>query len=328
MVSTCLDAGKQSVALRYTGDMTSKPKDQLPDTIESALQYAADTLSSSDAFFGHGTDSAWDEAVHLVLAVAGLDATSSDSVLSMPFNKAKQEMLQIQLRRRIEDRVPLPYLLGKAWFAGLEFICDERAIIPRSPIAELILNDFAPWYSGKPPQRLLDLCCGGGCIGIAAAAYHPQLSVDCVDLESAALSLARENIDRFGLAGRVRTVQSDGFSALSTSPQNRYDIILSNPPYVDSDDLADMPAEFRHEPDIALGSGFDGLDLTRKLLAQAVDYLTDNGLLVLEVGNSQSALEDAYPDVPFTWLEFEHGGQGVFVLSAVQLKEFGASLRQ
>ena len=308
--------------------MTQIPDNQSPDTLESALQYSADRLSASDVFFGHGTDSAWDEAVHLVLAVAGLEATSSDEVLTTPFTAAQWESLQHLLVRRIEDRVPLPYLLGKAWFAGLEFICDERAIIPRSPIAQLILNDFAPWYAGRSPQRLLDLCCGGGCIGIAAAVYNPQLAVDCADLDPAALALASDNIEKFGLGERVRAIQSDAFSALSTSPEERYDIILSNPPYVDSSDLAGMPAEFGHEPALALGSGADGLDLTRLLLRQAGDYLADHGMLVLEVGNSQQALEAAYPDVPFTWLEFEQGGHGVFVLSAAQLKEFGASLRQ
>ncbi|MEP0201895.1 MAG: 50S ribosomal protein L3 N(5)-glutamine methyltransferase [Halioglobus sp.] len=308
--------------------MSFKPDDQLGDTLESALHYSADRLSASGVFFGHGTDSAWDEAVHLVLAVAGLDATASDTVLSMPFSESHWESLQHLLARRIEERVPLPYLLGKAWFAGLEFICDERAIIPRSPIAELILNDFAPWYTGEPPRRLLDLCCGGGCIGIASAVYHSQLTVDCADLDPAALALANENIERFGLRERVTALQSDVFSALSASPDASYDIILSNPPYVDKDDLAEMPVEFGHEPDLALGSGADGLDLTRRILRQAHKYLTESGVLVVEVGNSQVALDAAYLNVPFTWLEFEQGGHGVFVLTAAQLKEFDASLRQ
>ena len=307
--------------------MTHIPDNEAPDTLESALHYSADRLSASGVFFGHGTDSAWDEAVHLVLAVAGLEATASDAVLSMPFGESHWEVLQQLVTRRIDERVPLPYLLGKAWFAGLEFICDERAIIPRSPIAELILNDFAPWYTGEPPKRLLDLCCGGGCIGIASAVYHQQLIVDCADLDPAALALAGENIGRFGVQDRVTAVQSDVFSALPAAPNTHYDIILSNPPYVDKEDLAGMPDEFGHEPELALGSGADGLDLTRKILRQAGTHLTANGLLVVEVGNSQAALEAAYPDVPFTWLEFEQGGHGVFVLSAAQLKEFGASLR-
>ena len=305
--------------------MSQKLDNNMPATLESALHYSADRLAASGVFYGHGTDSAWDEAVHLVLAVAGLEATASDEVLAAPFTAPQWESLQHLLLRRIEERVPLPYLLGKAWFAGLEFICDERAIIPRSPIAELILNDFSPWYAGRGPRRLLDLCCGGGCIGIAAAHYHPQLTVDCADLDEQALALARENIDRFGLASRVRPMQSDVFSALEGQ---RYDIILSNPPYVDIADLADMPAEFGHEPPLALGSGDDGLDLTRIVLQQAQDHMADDGLLVLEVGNSQAALEAVYPEVPFTWLEFEQGGHGVFVLSAQELKEYSASLRQ
>jgi ribosomal protein L3 glutamine methyltransferase len=217
----------------------------------------------------------------------------------------------------------LPYLLGKAWFAGLEFRSDPRAIIPRSPIAELILNGFQPWYSGPAPRRVLDLCCGGGCIGLAVAHYYPDVQVELLDIDAAALALARENADAMGLSDRVTIAQSDLFSALG---EVQYDLILSNPPYVDSHDLADLPAEFRHEPEISLGSGRDGLDLTRRILAGAHRYLQPEGLLVVEVGNSWEALEQAYPKVPFTWLEFEQGGHGVFALSAKELQDYGAWL--
>lgn len=291
-------------------------------TLGQALQYCFDALSQSDVFYGHGTDNPWDEAVQLVLSVAELPLDADDSVLPHPLTEIELVRIQALLTRRIEEQVPLPYLLGRAWFAGLEFACDERAIVPRSPIAELILNEFMPWYTGPIPERILDLCCGGGCIGLAAAHYHREVRVDLVDLDRSALALARENTERLGLAERIEIIQSDLFSSV---PERRYDLILSNPPYVDLADLSSMPAEYHHEPELALGSGADGLLLTRSILAQAANYLTDQGLLVLEVGNSGEALEQVYPQVPFTWLEFEHGGHGVLAITASELKEFSAS---
>ena len=296
----------------------------IPRTVGEALQYCSETLSGSDVFFGHGTDNPWDESVQLVLSVADLPLDSDDGVLPHPLDSAAFARLEALLRARIQQHTPLPYLLGKAWFAGLEFICDERAIIPRSPLAELIVNEFQPWYSGPAPRRVLDLCCGGGCIGLAVAHYFPDVLVDLADIDSAALALARENTQAMGLADRVNVIESDVFSALG---EVRYDVILSNPPYVDAQDLAELPAEFRHEPELALGSGPDGLDLTRRILRDSRRFLADSGLLVVEVGNSWAALEEAYPLVPFTWLEFEHGGHGVFALSARELQDYGASLR-
>jgi ribosomal protein L3 glutamine methyltransferase len=293
-----------------------------PGTVGEALKYCAEALEHSDVFFGHGTDNAWDESVQLVLSVADIPLDADDGVLPHLLRAEQVEQIERLLQQRIRDHVPLPYLLGRAWFAGLEFLCDRRAIIPRSPLAELILNDFKPWYAGPQPRRLLDLCCGGGCIGLAAAHYLPELQVDLVDLDAAALDLARSNIDKLALGDRVSVSRSDLFEALV---DRRYDLILSNPPYVDSGDLATMPAEFHHEPELALGSGPDGLALTRKILAQAHRYLTPEGLLVVELGNSWPALEDLYPKVPFTWLEFEHGGHGVFALSAKELQDYSAS---
>jgi ribosomal protein L3 glutamine methyltransferase len=294
-----------------------------PATVAQALAVAESELNASGIFFGHGTDNAWDEAVQLVLAAVGLPADSDDSVLTAAVSASERERLQAMLHRRIEERVPLPYLTGVAWFAGLSFACDERAIIPRSPLAEVILNDFKPWYSGPAPTRLLDLCCGGGCIGLAAAHYHENLTVDLVDVDPQALALAGENIVRHSLQQRVRALHSDLFSEVGEA---RYDLILSNPPYVDASDLAGMPAEYHHEPALALASGVDGLDLTRRILAQALDYLTPGGLLLVEVGNSWEALEAAYPQLPFTWLEFEQGGHGVFALSAQDLQDYHARL--
>lgn len=309
--------------MRYTGPMeTTSPSPELPSTVGQALQYCAQSLEHSNAFFGHGTDNAWDEAVQLVLAVAELPSNAGDGVLPHPLSQEAVARILDLLQRRVDDHIPLPYLLGRAWFAGLEFLCDTRAIIPRSPIAELIQNDFRPWYSGPAPRRVLDLCCGGGCIGLATAHYLPGVKVDLADIDRQALELAGENVEKLELGGRACVVRSDLFQALGN---RRYDLILSNPPYVDYSDLASMPAEFEHEPALALGSGPDGLDLTRIILAQAADHLTPQGLLIVEVGNSWEALEEAYPRVPFTWLEFEHGGHGVFALSTKELQEYGAS---
>lgn len=309
--------------MRYTGRMekTSPPAD-LPGTVGEALDYCAQTLERSNVFFGHGTDNAWDEAVQLVLAVAELPLNAGDGVLPHPLPREVATRLMGLLHRRVDENIPLPYLLGRAWFAGLEFHSDPRAIIPRSPIAELIRNDFHPWYAGPAPQRVLDLCCGGGCIGLATAHYLPGVKVDLADIDNDALGLARENVEKLGLGARCSVVQSDLFQALG---DHRYDLILSNPPYVDRADLASMPAEFEHEPALALGSGADGLNLTRIILAQALDHLTPHGMLIVEVGNSWEALEEAYPGVPFMWLEFEYGGHGVFALSAKELQEYGAS---
>jgi len=291
-------------------------------TVGQALQYCADTLEHSAAFYGHGTDNAWDEAVQLVLAVADLPLDCPDEDLSRALDAAQQARLEDLLRRRIDEHLPLPYLLGRAWFAGLEFLCDQRAIIPRSPFAELILNDFQPWYSGPGPARVLDLCCGGGCIGLAVAHYYPDAQVDLLDIDAAALELARENARLLQLQDRVTIRQSDLFDALTSE---RYDLILSNPPYVDEADLASMPAEFHHEPERALGSGADGLDVTRRILASAGAFLRDGGMLMVEVGNSAAALEEAFPRVPFTWVEFEHGGEGVFTMTAAELEEYSTS---
>jgi ribosomal protein L3 glutamine methyltransferase len=254
--------------------------------------------------------------------VADLPLDADDGVLPHPLSEAAFSRLEGLLEDRIQQRIPAPYLLGRAWFAGLEFLCDPRAIIPRSPIAELILNGFRPWYSGPGPERLLDLCCGGGCIGLSAA-HHAGVTADLVDIDPDALELARENAARLGLEGRVEIIPSDLFGALAG---RRYDIILANPPYVDADDLAGMPAEYHHEPAGALGSGPDGLQLTRRILAEAENHLHETGLLVVEVGNSWANLEAAYRDVPFTWLEFEHGGHGVFALAAKELQSYRASL--
>jgi ribosomal protein L3 glutamine methyltransferase len=288
------------------------------DTVGDGLRWAEACFAEAELYFGHGTDNAWDEALHLVLGSLQLPMESDPSVLDCQINDSEKEQLIRNVRRRVDERVPVPYLTGRAWFAGLEFKIDRRALIPRSPIAELIERDFAPWYAGPPLQRVLDLCCGGGCIGLAVAAWNPEARVDLVDIDDDALALARENCELLKLEDRVDMIRSDLFEALRG---RQYDLIITNPPYVDEEDLATMPPEYRHEPALALGSGVDGLDITRRILETAVHYLAPDGLLVGEVGNSWLALQEAFPAMPFTWIELERGGHGVFVLSARELAE-------
>lgn len=219
--------------------------------------------------------------------------------------------------------MPTAYLLGEAWFCGLPFVVDERVLVPRSPIAELIDRHFAPWLPSEP-ARVLDLCTGSGCIGIACAYEFPEAEVVLADLSFDALEVANQNIERHGLEERVYCVQGDGFAGL---PGQRFDLIVSNPPYVDAEDFADMPAEYQHEPAMGLACGDDGLDLVRRMLAEAADHLSERGLLIVEVGNSQVHVEALYPEVDFTWLDFQNGGHGVFLLAAKQCRDHQALFR-
>jgi len=291
------------------------------DTVGDSVRWAQQCFEEAELYFGHGTDNPWDEALHLVFGSLQLDLETDPSILDCKLSDAELERIVINVRRRVDERIPVPYLTGRAWFAGLEFRIDRRAIIPRSPIAELIERDFAPWYAGQGIERVLDLCCGSGCIGLAVAAWNPGVRVDLADIDAAALALAEENRSLLGLESRVELHQSDLFDALRG---RQYDLIVTNPPYVDAGDLASMPAEYRHEPALALGSGTDGLDITRRIIASAVHFLSPDGLLVGEVGNSWEALESAFPELPFTWIELEHGGHGVFVLTARELAERAA----
>lgn len=286
-------------------------------TLRDHIRWAVSRFHAEQLFFGHGTDNAWDEARQLVLGALHLPWEVADSYLDCRLEEDEQQHLLALLKRRIEERVPTAYLLGEAWFCGLPFIVDERVLVPRSPIAELIGQHFAPWLSGEP-ARILDLCTGSGCIGIACAYAFPQAEVVLADLSFEALEVVNQNIERHALEERVYTVQGDGFAGL---PGQRFDLIVSNPPYVDAEDFADMPAEYQHEPELGLACGDDGLDLVRRMLAEAADHLNEQGILIVEVGNSQVHVEALYPEVDFTWLEFEQGGHGVFLLAAKQCRE-------
>ncbi|WP_339669943.1 50S ribosomal protein L3 N(5)-glutamine methyltransferase [Dasania marina] len=289
-------------------------------TLRDYLRWAVSKFTQSGVYFGHGTDNALDEALQLVLHTVGVPLGSEEHLLDATLTSQERKLLLTVIETRCRERIPVPYLTGQAWFAGLAFKVDERVLIPRSPIAELIAQGFEPWLAGRPVNRLLDLCTGGGCIGIACAHYFEEATVELADLSADALVVAQSNIDSYELNHRVSAIQSDLFTDLS----GQYDLIVSNPPYVDIEDVSSMPAEYQHEPAMALGSGDDGLDITRRILREAAGYLTDDGLLVVEVGNSCVALEQAYPYVAFTWVEFEHGGHGVLVFSKAELQHYAS----
>ena len=287
-------------------------------TARDYLRYAFSQFAASKVFFGHGTDNVWDEAVHLVMRSLHLPLENNTLFLDARLTREERQLILERIRRRIDERVPLAYLLGEAWFMGMPFHVDERVLVPRSPIGELIENGFQPWLGDKPVERILDLCTGSGCIGIGAATVFEDASVDLSDISSDALVVAESNIELHELRERVRTIQSDVFANIS----GQYDIIVSNPPYVDAKDLAGMPDEFQHEPALGLAAGNDGLDIAHRIIARAAEHLTPGGLLVVEVGNSWVALDEAYPDLPFTWLEFSNGGDGVFAITEQDLRQW------
>jgi ribosomal protein L3 glutamine methyltransferase len=284
-------------------------------TLGDFLSWAERSFLDAGLFFGHGTDNAWDEAVALARFVLKLAPDVNRIVLDRVLDRWERKQLLALVEARIYQRIPVPYLVSEAYFAGLKFYVDKRVIIPRSPFAELILNGFEPWLS-TPPERILDLCCGSACIAIACAKAFPEAMVDALDVSEYALAVARHNIDLHGVVTQVYPLQSD----LWADCTHRYDIIISNPPYVSTPSMAELPAEYRFEPRLALEAGLDGLDVVDRILAKAKDYLKPNGLLVVEVGSEAVAmLEARYPQLPFTWLDFEQGAEGVFLLSAKEL---------
>ena len=289
------------------------------------ILWGEQVLDEAGVYFGHGTDNALDEAAWLVSHAVGLPPTFSDAQLDQVLSTEQQAAVEHLLERRVKERVPAAYLTHEAWFAGHRFYVDERVLVPRSPLAELILDEFWPWVDISRVTRVLDLCTGSGCIAIATALALPQVQVDATDISPEALAVARRNVTEYDLAQRVTLIESDLFDALQG---RRYDLIVSNPPYVDATDMAALPEEFRREPQLGLTAGAEGLDLVIPVLQQAPEYLTPNGVLIVEVGNSAEALQARFPHVPFTWLEFSYGGEGVFLLEAAQLVEYHDSFMQ
>jgi ribosomal protein L3 glutamine methyltransferase len=290
------------------------PSDEL-ETVADVVRWIATRLARADVYFGHGTDNAWDEAFALVCGHLKIAHDQIGFVMSARLTRLERRELVRLLERRIVHRVPTPYLVGEAWFAQRRYLAQPGVLIPRSPIAELIGAEFAPWLK-RSPERILDLGTGSGCIGIACAHAFPQAAVVLSDVDDAALELAARNVELHRVGDRVSVVRADVFDGLE---QATFDLIVTNPPYVNASDLSQMPAEFRHEPRGALAAGRDGLDVIRCVLADACDWLAADGLLVGEVGSSAEDLVAAYPNIPFVWPDFAHGGHGVFVIDAAGL---------
>lgn len=287
-------------------------------TLADWVRWGASELNRAGVFMGHGTDNASDEISHLAYYVMNLPLDNPLPIEQCRLTKVERRALISLIQRRVEERIPVPYLTKEGWFCGLAFNVDERVLVPRSPIGQLIEAEFSPWLDEIEPQRILDLCTGSGCIGIATALTFTDAQVDLLDLSADALVVANTNIEKYELSDRVKTIESNLFEKCEAT----YDLIVSNPPYVDEADLSSMPKEFHAEPALGLGSGVDGLDITREILRSARKHLTNEGILIVEVGNSEVALQASFPDVPFLWIEFEEGGHGVFMLTAEQLDEY------
>ncbi|MFA6302050.1 MAG: 50S ribosomal protein L3 N(5)-glutamine methyltransferase [Legionella sp.] len=288
-------------------------------TILDFLRFSFSWASKAELFYGHGTDNAWDDMRSLILRSLYLPYDIEPVLLNAKVTSSEHKYLRQQLDKRINQRVPVPYLIKEAYFCTLPFYVDERVLIPRSPLAELINNQFEPWIKPESVHRILDLCTGSACIAIACCYAFPEALVDAADISSQALEVAQINRERLEVRDQLTLIESDCFASV---PKVQYDVIISNPPYVGKDEMATLPDEFRHEPVMALETGNNGLAIVEEILNKAHHYLSEQGILIVEVGNSEEALCEAYPTLPFTWLEFSHGGQGVFLLTKQQLQDY------
>jgi ribosomal protein L3 glutamine methyltransferase len=286
-------------------------------TIVDFVRWGSSEFARRELVFGHGFESARDEARYLVLHALSLPFDWPDEFLDAVLTLPERERVAEILQARIDTRRPAAYLTGESWFCGLRFKVDERVLVPRSPIAELIGNRFEPWIDSDRVTQILDLCTGSGCIAIAAQYQFPDAQVVASDISPEALEVAADNLELHGLADRIELLESDLFASI---PARQFDVIVSNPPYVDADDMAALGREFGHEPELGLRAGQDGLAVVDRILAGAGDYLDDAGVLFIEVGNSEAALQKKYEFLPLTWIEFEYGGGGVCCIDARDLK--------
>lgn len=295
-----------------------KETEELSTTLDF-LRFSLSAATEANLYYGHGTDNAWDDMRSLIIRSLSLPYDVDEHLFHGRLTTTEKKYLCQQLEKRINQRVPVPYLIKEAYFCDLPFYVDERVLIPRSPIAELIKNQFSPWIEEDQVTHILDLCTGSGCIAIACCYAFPNAQVDAVDISSEALAVAEINRKKLGVEDQLQLIESDCFSQVL---QKQYDIIVSNPPYVSKEEMQSLPDEFRHEPVLALETANNGLAVVDVILHQAHRYLSKHGILVIEVGNSEEALCSAYPEVPFLWLEFSEGGQGVFILTRQQLDEY------
>jgi len=291
----------------------------MPDTIRTWVDWAEHAFTDAGLYYGHGTDNPVDEAVYLISYALQTDFDFNGYDFEQVLDQQDNERIEKLLRQRIETRKPAAYLVHEAWFAGYPFYVNEHVLVPRSPFAELIVEQFSPWAEPDRVKRILDIGTGSGCIAIACALYFPEIHVDAVDIDDEALRITNRNIERHHLQDRVAAIKSD---LLADVPVRQYDIIVSNPPYVSEKEYEALPSEYHQEPKLGLTAGSDGLDCVRRILRDVTPYLSAHGVLIVEVGNSQAALESAYPQVPFTWLEFEYGGSGVFLLDKQTIEQY------
>lgn len=290
------------------------------NTLIDFLRFGISQANAKDLYFGHGTDNAFDDILNLILESLFLPVGSDPILWQGTLTKEEKSRLCQRLEQRIIERIPVPYITNKAYFCDLQFLVDERVLIPRSPIAELIQQHFSPWTGQGLVENILDLCTGSGCIAIACSYAFPDAHIDAVDISLDALAVAKMNCELHGVEESVALIESNCFSNV---PATKYDIIVSNPPYVGKNEMKTLPEEYLHEPKLALEANNNGLALVQEILRTAIQFMTEEGILVVEVGNSEEELIATYPDVPFTWLDFEKGGQGVFLLTAQQLKQYG-----
>jgi len=294
-----------------------------PSTLQAAIEHIAAQFTQANLYYGHGTASALDEAAWAVHHVLNIPFGDDELIYQQNLKPEQWQAIEELVKARISSRKPMAYLTNKMWFAGLEFYVDERTLVPRSPIAELILNNWAPWLDASKIHTVLDLCTGSACIALAIAHYFPDVQVVASDISTDALSVAEINRQNMGLEDRVYLVESDLFAQI---PSDNYDLIISNPPYVPSAVMSELPSEYLQEPSIGLVSGNDGLQHVERILRESINYLSADGAVIIEVGLAAEALNAAHPTLDFMWLEFEYGGEGVFMLTAKQLRDYFSQL--